>query len=125
MEVCAYRLELFADSSGLEHRLLGQVPHLHTGRSQPQEYQEEGIEIIGCGNESHLHGSQVLTFAHLASRASPSKFSSTPAIIFISVLFPAPFAPSTPIFAPGKKDRDTSLKTGREPSPLPHVLDMR
>mmetsp|Transcript_8314 Transcript_8314/g.25998 ORF Transcript_8314/g.25998 Transcript_8314/m.25998 type:complete len:221 (+) Transcript_8314:1361-2023(+) len=51
-----------------------------------------------------------------AGRASPSKASSTPAMIFISVDFPAPFWPTTPIFAPGKKQRSTLSRIVREPS---------
>src|SRR5215467_8946496 len=40
-----------------------------------------------------------------AGRASPRKSGSTPAIMRRSEDLPAPFAPSTPIFAPGKKER--------------------
>jgi len=36
-----------------------------------------------------------------------------PAMIFSSVDLPAPFKPSTPILAPGKKDSDTSLRICR------------
>ena len=36
---------------------------------------------------------------------------STPAMIRSSVLLPEPLLPSTPIFAPGKKDSQMSLRT--------------
>src|SRR5258706_5160798 len=44
---------------------------------------------------------------------SPSKFVSTPAMIFSSVDFPEPFKPSTPIFAPGKKFSEIFLRIWR------------
>ncbi len=44
---------------------------------------------------------------------SPSKFVSTPAMIFRSVDFPEPFKPSTPIFAPGKKLSEMFLRIWR------------
>ena len=49
-------------------------------------------------------------------RASPSKSVSTPAMIFSTVDLPAPFRPSRPIFAPGKKDRKCpdDLPLGRD-----------
>ncbi len=43
-------------------------------------------------------------------RASPSISVSTPAMILSSVDLPAPFRPSTPIFAPGKKLSEMSRK---------------
>src|SRR5262245_12746186 len=45
------------------------------------------------------------------SRASPVKPSSTPAMIRSSDDLPAPFAPSTPILAPGKNDSEMSFST--------------
>ena len=51
-----------------------------------------------------------------AALASPVKSVSMPAIIFNKVDLPAPFRPSTPILAPGRKDklisRNTSLPPG-------------
>ena len=38
---------------------------------------------------------------------------SMPAMIFSSVLLPEPLRPSTPIFAPGKKDSEMSLRICR------------
>jgi len=46
-------------------------------------------------------------------RASPSNSVSSPAIIRSSVDFPAPFRPSTPILAPGKKLSDMSRSMKR------------
>ena len=48
-----------------------------------------------------------------ASSASPANSLSTPAMIRSSVLLPAPFAPSTPILAPGKNDSQMSFNTTR------------
>ena len=45
--------------------------------------------------------------------ASPSISLSSPAMIFSSVLLPLPFTPSTPILAPGKKDRLTPFRICR------------
>ncbi len=45
--------------------------------------------------------------------ASPSISVSMPAMILSSVDLPEPFTPSTPILAPGKKDRETSLRIWR------------
>ena len=45
--------------------------------------------------------------------ASPSKSLSMPAMIFSSVDLPEPFRPSTPILAPGKKDREMSFRIWR------------
>src|SRR6186997_3342354 len=45
--------------------------------------------------------------------ASPSYSLSTPAMILSSVDLPEPFRPSMPILAPGKKDRDMSLRICR------------
>ena len=42
--------------------------------------------------------------------ASPSISLSIPAMILSKVDFPEPFKPSTPIFAPGKKDSEISLR---------------
>ena len=46
-----------------------------------------------------------------AGKASPMKFWSLPDMIRSSVLFPDPFRPSTPIFAPGRNDSQISLRT--------------
>src|SRR5215467_10042238 len=48
-----------------------------------------------------------------AGHASPRKSVSTPAMMRRSVLFPAPFAPSTPILAPGKKDSQMPFRISR------------
>ena len=48
-----------------------------------------------------------------AARASPSMLVSTPAMIFSSVDLPEPLRPSTPILAPGKKDREMSRRMVR------------
>ncbi|MNL65134.1 hypothetical protein D3C87_1894260 [compost metagenome] len=48
-----------------------------------------------------------------ARRASPWKLVSTPAMMRMRVDLPAPFIPSTPILAPGRKDRVMSLSTSR------------
>src|SRR3954467_10668534 len=45
--------------------------------------------------------------------ASPSISVSIPAMIFSSVDLPEPFRPSTPIFAPGKKEREMSFRICR------------
>ncbi|CFO10281.1 Uncharacterised protein [Bordetella pertussis] len=45
--------------------------------------------------------------------ASPSISLSTPAMILSSVDFPEPFRPSTPILAPGKKEREMSRRICR------------
>ena len=45
--------------------------------------------------------------------ASPSISLSTPAMILSKVDLPEPLRPSTPILAPGKKDRDTFFKIWR------------
>src|SRR5690606_40606915 len=47
------------------------------------------------------------------ARASPLKSVSTPAMMRSSVDLPEPFRPSTPIFAPGKKDREISFRISR------------
>ena len=49
----------------------------------------------------------------VAARASPLNSVSTPAMIRSSVDLPAPFRPSTPILAPGKKDNEMSFKISR------------
>ena len=46
-------------------------------------------------------------------RASPLISVSTPAIIRRSVDLPEPFKPKTPIFAPGKKDKEISFNISR------------
>ena len=46
-------------------------------------------------------------------RASPWKSVSTPAMILSTVDLPAPFRPSRPILAPGKKDSEMSLMIWR------------
>src|SRR5690554_1074109 len=46
-------------------------------------------------------------------RASPSNSLSTPAMMRSRVDLPAPLRPSTPIFAPGKNDREMSLRICR------------
>src|SRR3954469_9912998 len=46
-------------------------------------------------------------------RASPWMSVSIPAMIFSSVDLPEPFRPSTPIFAPGKKDNEMSFRIWR------------
>ncbi len=46
-------------------------------------------------------------------RASPSISVSMPAMILSSVDLPAPFRPSTPILAPGKKDNEISRRMTR------------
>jgi hypothetical protein len=46
-------------------------------------------------------------------RASPSISVSRPAMILSSVDLPEPFRPSTPILAPGKKDREMSRRMYR------------
>ena len=43
----------------------------------------------------------------------PDEGSSSPAMIRISVDLPAPFGPSTPIFAPGRNDREMFASTCR------------
>ena len=45
--------------------------------------------------------------------ASPSISLSMPAMILSSVDLPEPLTPSTPILAPGKKDREMSLRMWR------------
>src|SRR5688500_6414755 len=45
--------------------------------------------------------------------ASPSYSLSTPAMILRSVILPDPFKPSMSVFAPGKKDREMSLRMCR------------
>ncbi len=47
------------------------------------------------------------------SRASPVYSSSRPDMMPSSVDLPEPFAPSTPIFAPGKNDSEMSFSTSR------------
>jgi len=47
------------------------------------------------------------------AHASPRISSSIPAMIFRSEDFPAPLAPTTPIFAPGKKEMLTSSRIFR------------
>src|SRR5690606_20727070 len=46
-------------------------------------------------------------------RASPSNSLSTPAMIRSRLDLPEPFRPSTPILAPGKKDREMSFRICR------------
>src|SRR5690554_2949392 len=46
-------------------------------------------------------------------RASPSNSLSTPAMMRSRVDLPAPLRPSTPILAPGKNDREMSLRICR------------
>ena len=46
-----------------------------------------------------------------ASRASPMKSLSCPAMIRSSVDFPEPFGPSTPILAPGQEGEQMSFST--------------
>ena len=46
-------------------------------------------------------------------RASPSISVSRPAMMRSSELLPEPFRPSTPILAPGKKDREMSRRIVR------------
>jgi hypothetical protein len=48
-------------------------------------------------------------------RASPTKSWSTPAMMRSSELLPAPFAPSTPIFAPGRNASVMSSRMMRSP----------
>jgi hypothetical protein len=48
-----------------------------------------------------------------ASSAIPLDGSSRPAMIRSSVDFPAPFGPSTPIFAPGRNEREMFASTCR------------
>jgi hypothetical protein len=43
----------------------------------------------------------------------PDEGSSSPAMIRISVDLPAPFGPSTPIFAPGRNEREMFASTCR------------
>ena len=43
-------------------------------------------------------------------------------MILSKVLFPAPFSPSTPIFAPGRNDREMSFSTS---CPGPYDLPRR
>src|SRR5688572_32063246 len=45
--------------------------------------------------------------------ASPSKLLSAPAMIFSRLDLPEPFSPRTPIFAPGKNDREMLLRMDR------------
>jgi len=45
--------------------------------------------------------------------ASPSKFLSSPDMIFSRLDLPDPLRPSTPILAPGKKDSEMSLRIWR------------
>ena len=51
------------------------------------------------------------TVAPGASSAIPLDGSSSPAMIRSSVDLPAPFGPSTPIFAPGRNDREMFAST--------------
>ncbi len=48
-----------------------------------------------------------------ASSATPLDGSSSPAMIRSSVDLPAPFGPSTPIFAPGRNDSEMFANTCR------------
>ena len=48
-----------------------------------------------------------------ASSAMPDEGSSSPAMIRSSVDLPAPFGPSTPIFAPGRNDSEMFASTWR------------
>ncbi len=48
-----------------------------------------------------------------AGHASPRKSWSTPAMMRSSVLLPAPFAPSTPILAPGKNESQMPFRISR------------
>ena len=52
------------------------------------------------------------------SLASPFDGWSSPAIIFRTVDLPAPFGPTTPIFAPGKKASVTSSRITLSPTAL-------
>jgi hypothetical protein len=52
------------------------------------------------------------------SIASPLETSSMPAMILIRLDLPAPFGPTTPILAPGRKDRVTSSRTTLSPCAL-------
>ena len=45
--------------------------------------------------------------------ASPSKSLSTPAMMRSRLDLPAPFSPSTPIFAPGKNESEMSFRMTR------------
>ena len=56
------------------------------------------------------------TLASLARLASPLFGFSKPAISFSSVDLPVPLGPTTPIFAPGKKDRVMLSSTTLSPS---------
>src|SRR5690606_10597933 len=49
----------------------------------------------------------------VCARASPLNSLSTPAIMRNSVDLPEPFRPRTPILAPGKNDREMSLRISR------------
>ena len=49
----------------------------------------------------------------LCGRASPSKLGSIPPMILSREDLPEPFSPSTPILAPGKKDRLMSRRMTR------------
>jgi hypothetical protein len=51
--------------------------------------------------------------AFFASSALPDDGSSLPAMIRSTVDLPAPFAPSTPIFAPGRNEREMFDSTWR------------
>jgi hypothetical protein len=51
------------------------------------------------------------TVAFGASSATPDDGSSLPAMIRSTVDLPAPFGPSTPIFAPGRNDSETFAST--------------
>ncbi len=48
-----------------------------------------------------------------AGKASPAKSFSTPAMMRRTVDLPAPFNPRTPIFAPGKKEREIPFRISR------------
>ena len=50
-----------------------------------------------------------------SGRASPRNSVSTPAMMRRSELLPAPFAPITPIFAPGRKARVMPSRITRSP----------
>ncbi|SIC12302.1 Uncharacterised protein [Mycobacteroides abscessus subsp. abscessus] len=61
---------------------------------------------------------RIPTLAPLARNASPLFGLSRPAMIFRTLDLPAPFGPTTPIFAPGRKFRVTSSRITLSPCAL-------
>src|SRR6185437_10648593 len=72
----------------------------------------DGRAHVTCRVELRLLG-QIADADPLCGRASPSISLSMPAMILSIVDLPAPFRPSTPILAPGKKERLMSRRMTR------------